>query len=162
MTLVTLILGTASGLSMFYWFGVIRTVPYPGGRFAPMWSDFVVMDGGLGYSAGQGMRHARPNSPYGLIGTHWRWRRNDNVGVGSLWSRPILRGNSGEIWMPAWLIVGPPLAAALALWMPVILARRRRRPGECECGYDLRGTPSAVCPECGRGGDGSNRAPTSA
>jgi hypothetical protein len=51
---------------------------------------------------------------------------------------------------------------AVPLWMPALLAggigfvlRRRgwhREHWECRrCGYDLRGSPTAVCPECGTG-----------
>jgi hypothetical protein len=41
-------------------------------------------------------------------------------------------------------------------WMPlpvsaVVRRVRRRRTGGCRgCGYDLRGLPTGVCPECGR------------
>jgi len=45
--------------------------------------------------------------------------------------------------------------AALCLWPVAALAmfvrrRLRRLPGHCQrCGYDLRASPSGVCPECG-------------
>ena len=47
------------------------------------------------------------------------------------------------VLLPAWLA----LAAAL---VRTSRRRRRRRRGLCErCAYDLRGTPSSACPECG-------------
>jgi hypothetical protein len=144
-TLATIALGTSSGLSLFYMFGVIRTVPYPGGQYAPNYTVLTAMNGGLLYYKGQGMTDVGADSPYNVIGTHWQWTRSRTY-VQELWSRPTL---AGDIWIPAWLIVGPPFAAALTLWVPVIRARRRRA-GQCECGYDLRGLPSSICPECGR------------
>lgn len=47
------------------------------------------------------------------------------------------------LWIPA-MIAGA--VGGLLLWLTY-----RRRHGVCDgCGYDLRGTVSAVCPECGR------------
>jgi hypothetical protein len=52
------------------------------------------------------------------------------------------------------------LAPALALFtagvivtvfLPLVIRRRRRQRGLClDCGYDLRGSTSQICPECGR------------
>ena len=42
------------------------------------------------------------------------------------------------------------VAAIIFWWIPIFIARDGRRPGECvDCGYDLRGSPSNTCPECG-------------
>ena len=53
-----------------------------------------------------------------------------------------------SVRFPTWLLVlllGPWPAYQLFLWF-----RRRTQPGLCgACGYDLRGTPSGMCPECG-------------
>lgn len=51
------------------------------------------------------------------------------------------------LWLPTLLF---------GLWPAVTLTRHIKRryftPGVCrKCGYDLRGTPSGVCPECGHG-----------
>jgi hypothetical protein len=64
-------------------------------------------------------------------------------------------------WVP-YIDAGPTLIdARVPLWMPLLLVaaptaclcwldRRRIRPGHCmECGYDLTGNVSGVCPECG-------------
>jgi predicted amidophosphoribosyltransferase len=51
--------------------------------------------------------------------------------------------------------------AVVPLWIPMLLVAiptawlwrrdRRHSPGCCpRCGYDLSGTPSGICPECGR------------
>ena len=42
------------------------------------------------------------------------------------------------------------LLAWLPLWQPPWIVPRQRDPDLCiECNYDLRGTPSRLCPECG-------------
>ena len=58
---------------------------------------------------------------------------------------------SGEDFtMPAWLP-----ALIFGIWPTLALGRHIKRryfsAGICrKCGYDLRGSPSGVCPECGR------------
>lgn len=156
-TLATVIVGTASGFSMFYWFGFTRTVPYPGGKYAPNWTEAGMMDGGFVCFRGQGMTDVGADSPYNVIGTHWHWSRNHDASARLLWLKPVLNWISGDFVIPGWLLVGPPLGVAAALWAPVVFARRRRL-GECECGYDLRGVGSGICPECGKGAEGSRDA----
>ena len=51
------------------------------------------------------------------------------------------------LWLPTLLF---------GLWPTISLTRHIKRryftPGICrKCGYDLQGSPSGVCPECGRG-----------
>src|SRR5436309_1373752 len=69
--------------------------------------------------------------------------------------------------LPLWSALGVPhrpvvIATALPpllwlVWLGVTgrkawVRRRRRRLGLClRCGYDLRGSPSGACPECGAG-----------
>ncbi len=45
------------------------------------------------------------------------------------------------LWIPPCLIALP----SLALWW-----RNRRNNGHCDCGYNLTGNVSGVCPECGK------------
>ena len=59
-------------------------------------------------------------------------------------------------FFPIAFVVGSALAMAIALLtgVPFLLLRRRSRQsptGNCqECGYNLTGNVSGVCPECGR------------
>jgi hypothetical protein len=51
------------------------------------------------------------------------------------------------IFVPAWLLL---LAAAVPTGLLFYRDRRLIPPGHCgECGYDLTGNVSGVCPECG-------------
>src|SRR5690349_5520701 len=76
-TLVTLGLAAAFGLSTRYLYGVVRTRPYPGGWYAPIWTSLTMLNGEFLYMAGQGDTDAPANSPFTVIGTHWRWRKID-------------------------------------------------------------------------------------
>lgn len=68
-------------------------------------------------------------------------------------------GFAPQLWFDHTFIVGESYSAplwplfALALAFPATSFIRRRlayRPWQCQsCGYDLRGTPNATCPECG-------------
>jgi hypothetical protein len=52
------------------------------------------------------------------------------------------------LWMPVFLFLVLP---ASAVAVRSVRRRRRRNRGLCErCGYDLRGSVSGRCPECGR------------
>ena len=56
-------------------------------------------------------------------------------------------GLYGWISVPIWILLAPPLWIGIQSW------RRdfRIAPYCCrECGYDLRGIDSSVCPECGK------------
>jgi hypothetical protein len=61
----------------------------------------------------------------------------------------VVAGTSqAHVWGAGLLLGAVP---ALAACRRLRDARRRRRPGSClDCGYDLTGNQSGVCPECGR------------
>jgi hypothetical protein len=49
-----------------------------------------------------------------------------------------------------WMIILGLMGAGLSLVRTSLQRRSRQRQGLClSCGYDLRGTPSGRCPECG-------------
>ncbi len=95
-----------------------------------------------------------------------RWEFSDHVGRGSLlytwvketWPK-FYRGQNGDphnylsvpLWIPTLLIAIP----SFFLWR-----RNRKLPqeGHCECGYDLTGNVSGVCPECGKKLEEPNKA----
>lgn len=53
-------------------------------------------------------------------------------------------------WLAALVAAGPATVWGLGL-IPSIMRKNRSRKGLCAgCGYDLRGSLSGVCPECGR------------
>lgn len=67
-------------------------------------------------------------------------------GLGIPTTRSAVQGYS-SLKLPLWL----PAAPVLLILALVAFIRWRIRPGHCRgCGYDLRGTPGPVCPECGR------------
>ncbi len=49
------------------------------------------------------------------------------------------------------VIFGLMILIAGVYWAWIYAASKKPQlPGHCRCGYDLRGTESGVCPECGR------------
>ena len=79
---------------------------------------------------------------------------------GNVWTRGVVPGQPGWVWMRGWELRAPhPMVAAPlallggAVLVPKLLEWRRRRAraarGLCpSCGYDRRGSAGA-CPECG-------------
>lgn len=56
-----------------------------------------------------------------------------------------------EITIPSWVAAGLPLIPAFCLARRPVRRFVRRRRGQCVyCGYDLRGSISGRCPECGK------------
>jgi len=49
--------------------------------------------------------------------------------------------------LPLW--IPPALAAAVTVWLFVSVRRKRTPVGCGNCGYNLRGNISGICPECG-------------
>jgi hypothetical protein len=54
--------------------------------------------------------------------------------------------NWNNVFLPGWFIFSITVAVPV-VWFGRI-RQRRRRPGHCGCGYDLRASPER-CPECG-------------
>jgi hypothetical protein len=73
-------------------------------------------------------------------------------GGGSGWDPPVhmqIRRFYAPLWAPFVLFAGYPTVAFLR--GPARRYRRRRKGLCAECGYDLTGNVSGVCPECGMG-----------
>jgi len=99
--------------------------------------------------------------PSGLTGDgtlllEWHYGWPSETFAGRCWHRPELSSNELFPLLPIW----PGFAIntvfyAVVLWLlfaaPFALRRWRRiRRGLCpKCAYDLRGTQTSVCPECG-------------
>lgn len=63
--------------------------------------------------------------------------------------RPVIRNSqrgASYVLIPLW--IPALLAGAAALYFH--RKSRKNPPGHCECGYDLTGNTSGVCPECGK------------
>jgi hypothetical protein len=113
----------------------------------------------------------------GQTGARWRWttsapstfsawRDEPRYTLGFGRARPLYKG-AGWSETRRVLIVPYGLLIALAGAAPLVrLAARawrrlRRSQGRCAaCGYDLRGTPSGGCPECGAGPQADALRPT--
>ena len=97
--------------------------------------------------------------------TGWPWiafacEFSDVGGHRGGWMIGRPRASGGPVralaWRPLWPGAALNMLVFAAGWLVILLAprairrTRRRRRGACErCGYDLRGTPSGGCPECG-------------
>jgi hypothetical protein len=131
----------ASTLSLFYTFGVVRTVAGPTASDRPVHTMIAMQWGGLAWNTSA----TRITGKDAAIGTHWRCyplQRRE------LWN--FISVSPGDGFLPAWLLVSPPLALTLAMWASYFLRRLRGRPHQCACGYDRRGLAAdAKCPECG-------------
>ncbi len=122
--LCCVLLVAAWGVSLFWYFGYVGVT-------------------GIRYLA-QGGAYITHHPPGSQTGIGWKFQR---VEFGCMWW-PAHRVDFGlsKWWIPLWiplLLAGLPTAW---LWM----RGRRPPPGYCmECGYNLTGNVSGVCPECG-------------
>jgi len=74
----------------------------------------------------------------------WKVRDSGEHGI-DLWPDPA--DPAVVIGVPLWLLFLLVAAPTGRLWW---VDRRRVQPGKCrQCGYDLTGNQSGVCPECG-------------
>ena len=117
------------------------------------------------FTDGQWTTYARPQERYSIsFGDLWKMGQGQGTGSGSFLgveyvtratgTGPGTGGNAGRFLMVAVPFAYPAaLAAAAAAWALLSRSRlaRRTRQGACrQCGYDLTGNVSGVCPECGR------------
>jgi hypothetical protein len=93
----------------------------------------------------------------------WRVERRtysqfELIGIADLSASKVPNQNSFRptsiretLLLPYWFVCAATgMAAITPAGMTALRRRRRRRRGLClACGYDLRGTPSGACPECG-------------
>ncbi len=64
---------------------------------------------------------------------------------------PVRSRGDTLVLVPLWSVILPCLLLTSYSWLPPYVRWQRRRRGLCaECGYLLRGLPTARCPECGR------------
>ncbi len=54
---------------------------------------------------------------------------------------------SSAAYIPLWLLLA--LLALPTVWLFSLNRRRTPRPGQCRCGYNLKGLTEARYPECG-------------
>jgi hypothetical protein len=89
--------------------------------------------------------HLAPDKSPAWFADEWNQWRFAGVGVYEEWH---MGTRIRIVELPVWLIaLGLAIMPARSAW---ILHRRRIARGTCPaCGYDLRGTPSKTCPECG-------------
>lgn len=88
----------------------------------------------------------RPDHVFSLLG--FEWRTVYDPASGPLRMSLVRTGMTLPLWMPTMLFgIVPVTAYARRRWK----RRRRRRLGLCvECGHDLRGNTTGICPGCGR------------
>jgi hypothetical protein len=98
---------------------------------------------------------ATPPDPFMRSGWHLR-SRTEPMRWWFLFEQKAFAGITvTSVFVPLWAVVVAFATAASLLWRHA----RRRPPGACPaCGYDLRGVPATVCPECGTGsGQGTSK-----
>lgn len=109
--------------------------------------------GGVSYSARCGRGEWTADLSYGAFTVF----RNPSQNWGSYGFRlsrnpPLVEwAPRYDNWSGCWRLTIPLWVPLLIVAAPAAVAARRRPLGGCRrCGYDLRGTPGAVCPECGK------------
>jgi len=126
----------------------VATVRYTKGDFAGRWVGLSECYFGVPFRAmrWEAVRASRGLDTGPFVDHVPDWRRGIRVGNLQAWLPlvphwPGLLANTA-LYGSAW---------ALLLFGPGIIRRmRRRRAGRCvKCGYDLRGSTSTSCPECG-------------
>jgi hypothetical protein len=113
-------------------------------------TDHSALGMGLGWGRAEFMYMSPiPREPYGLLDLAsspaprplFFWTREKRFGTD--WSRVGF-----PLWFPVIVFAAYPVVALLR--GPVRRWRRRTRCVCIECGYDLTGNVSGICPECGR------------
>lgn len=108
----------------------------------------------IGFVEGRFVIHYDGGADRGLVtprdwkfmGVSWK------AGSTPLWSASSSNGwQVLDIGLNGWFAVGILAGAwSLTAWSFIVRPRLRRKRGRCvRCGYDVRGIPSSVCPECG-------------
>lgn len=84
---------------------------------------------------------------------HWRWVEYKS---GTL---PI-SGTSRTLQVPLWFVLS--VASVMSIWMWRLCRDRHRQCACSKCGYDLSGTRTGMCPECGPSSHVARRSNTGA
>ncbi len=150
--LLLLLIGTWLAWSLTFWY----RVSYLGSHTSLYLVEGIV---GVGW-----MPVGRP--PDFRIGWRWSEVRVHGLGRRTPWHdclrlRIVGRGRPGDAWevhVPVVYLLALGSAGLIAVW---IRARTRAGPGVCrQCGYNLTGNVSGICPECGalcQNGEGEPR-----
>ena len=75
--------------------------------------------------------------------------------MGVLFLPPVLTALGHPVPLPVGIALSTTILAVLVFgaYLPARRYRRRLDAGQCvQCGYDLTGNVSGICPECGGGG----------